>query len=159
MHVSDYAKHRGVSVTAVRKAIQSGRLKKCLTFVNKKPKIANLLVADTEWTSNSVNDALGDRLDKLEQLGIPQVYVSAARAAHAKAERAELELGELQGRLVDADLVRAKYIDAVTHAKTRLLGLAARIKQHVAKLDADDVRAIDALVREALEGLADGDDD
>lgn len=48
-----YAKRRGVSSEAVRKAHSDGRLRESVVMVNGKPKIRDPEVADREWDANT----------------------------------------------------------------------------------------------------------
>lgn len=50
-----YARHRGVSVEAVSKAIRVGRLRKCVVSVNSQPKVSDVELADEEWAANTRN--------------------------------------------------------------------------------------------------------
>ena len=152
--VSAYAKIRGVTHKAVRDAIQSGRLTKSITWHGGKPKIADTEMADKEWDTNT--QSTRGKLSSLADLKVPQIYISQARREYARAQLLELDLQERKGELVPVSEVGAKFVEVVQAAKTKLLGVATRIKQRLPHLTADDVREIDDLLREALEGLADG---
>lgn len=79
-----------------------------------------------------------------------------ARLAKAQADRQELELAVRRGQLVDAQDVRQRFAQLVTAAKTKLLGLPSAAKGRIPTLTVRDVDALDDLVRQALEELADG---
>jgi hypothetical protein len=160
----EYARHRGVSHEAVRRAIGNGRLSGSVVQVNGKPKIRDLATADTEWHANTRANiatmgqplATGGRAAPSARAGVPDLQESRARLEAARADLAELELAERRRDLVPASELTAKYVDVVTAAKTKLLGLSGRIKQRLPHVVDVDIRVIDDLVREALEGLADG---
>lgn len=53
IRITEYARLRGVSDEAVRKAIRSGRLKTCIVEVKGKPWIGDVLLANREWELNT----------------------------------------------------------------------------------------------------------
>ncbi len=81
---------------------------------------------------------------------------AAAIRAEIQVERESLDLARQKSNLVPIAEVREKFFEVVTVAKTKLLGLATRCRQRMPHLSAADVRLIDDLVREALDGLAEG---
>jgi hypothetical protein len=168
-----YAKRRGVSPEAVSKAVESGRLKESVIRVRGAPKIADPDLADREWGSNTrprvdlpptFSPPAGDPQGAPPPPDdVPDYYDSrakreaaAARRETALADLAELDVLERKAELVPAADVSARWVEVVTVAKTKLLGLPTRIKQRLPHISANDVRVIDDLVREALENLADG---
>jgi phage terminase Nu1 subunit (DNA packaging protein) len=159
-----YALHRGVSHTAVQRAIESGRLSGSVVAVNGVPKIRNLATADAEWHANTratiaaMAQPVPPPDDPVEAPAHkpPDLQDSRARLEAARASLAELDLAERRRELVPASEIAAKYEDVVTSAKTKLLGLASRVKQRMPHVVEADIRSIDDLVREALESLADG---
>jgi hypothetical protein len=152
----------------VRRAIGNGRLRESIVTVNGMPKIRDVATADAEWHANTrltvanmgpaVPPAVPPVMGDLEPVarGVPDLQESRARLEAARADLAELELAERRGKLVPADEIAAKYESVVMEAKTKLLGIPTRAKQTLPHLTAEDVLKLDALVREALEGLADG---
>lgn len=95
--------------------------------------------------------------------GVPTYHVSqairaasAARRESAQADLAELELAQLQGKLVDADEAHAEITAHISMAKTRLLGVPTRVAQEVPDLAARVVPVVDRFIREALEELTHG---
>jgi phage terminase Nu1 subunit (DNA packaging protein) len=150
--LSAYAKRRGVSPNAVTKAIQSGRLRESVAMKGARQVIVDVELADREWAANTQSSVRTLRAIA----GMSDIGVSRARFEAARAELAELDLAERKGELVKASDVADKFIEVVGSAKTKLLGLAVRVKQRLPHIAAEDVQVIDDLVREALEGLADG---
>jgi phage terminase Nu1 subunit (DNA packaging protein) len=53
MSLSAYARRRGVSVEAVSKAVERGRLRGSIVMVGGKPKIGDAELADHEWQANT----------------------------------------------------------------------------------------------------------
>jgi hypothetical protein len=53
MSLSAYARRRGVSVEAVSKAVERGRLRGSIVMVDGKPKIGDAELADHEWQANT----------------------------------------------------------------------------------------------------------
>jgi phage terminase Nu1 subunit (DNA packaging protein) len=78
---------------------------------------------------------------------------SRAKREAAMAELAAIEVLEKRAALVPADEVRAKFAEVIGVARTKLLGVPTRCKQRMPHLTSADVRLIDDIVREALEGL------
>jgi phage terminase Nu1 subunit (DNA packaging protein) len=205
--LSAYARRRGVSIPAIQRAIKERRLEASVAMVNGKHKIADVALADREWTERTrparvdrpgqvaaaaalaepvtgpprrvvfVEDEelaadleveAGPRFDDEPEpaadSGIPyhearrRREVEAARREAIKREGEALELALRKGELVPADEARATVVDLFSTVRTKLLGVAARVKQRLPHVAHEDVREIDSLVREALEDLAEGRD-
>jgi hypothetical protein len=76
------------------------------------------------------------------------------RKATADAERAELETGELKGKLIRKDLVADALQRLVTNAGTKLNGLGTKLASQLVGLSAPELKdAIDKAVTEALTEL------
>ena len=80
---------------------------------------------------------------------------AAARREAALADVAELDAGERKGELVSVAEARADVIEMLSVARTKLLGVPARMAQRLPHLAGEVVPVIDGLMREALEELAD----
>lgn len=158
----------GVSRVAVLKAVRGGRLRRSLVWVKGKAKIADLELAAQEWEANTdlseapatvqmqahQRQAAAAR-EPGESLVSPLVEASARERA-AKAKLAELEYARRSGELIPAAEAEARWVEIVTRSRTKLLGLPSKAKQRLPHLTAVDMKALDRLVREALEDLADG---
>lgn len=183
-----YAQLRGYTQEAVRKAIDSGRLKASLVYdVRGKPKIADVELADREWAANTrprIDEPLPNvksksargrarkpapvasepAPDEPETGGEWIDYNEARRRrevenwklAAIERERADLDLAARRGELVEASNVADRWVEAVTAAKTKLLGVPSRLRQRHPDADPAIFRDNDDLIREALEELADG---
>jgi phage terminase Nu1 subunit (DNA packaging protein) len=79
-----------------------------------------------------------------------------ARLAQAQADAQEMKNGQLRGELLPAKDVERLVVDMITNAKTRILGIPAKIAPLAAELS-DPVeiqREVDILVKEVLATLA-----
>ena len=85
---------------------------------------------------------------------IPDYEESRARTEHLKAELLELDRQQKQGLLVPVAEVRLKWIEVITMARTKLMGLPTKAKQRIPELDVTAMDHLDEIVREALEDLA-----
>jgi phage terminase Nu1 subunit (DNA packaging protein) len=171
MSLTAYAKMRGVSVMAVSNAVKTGRLVASVARVNGQPKIRDATLADREWEANTdLSKAPGyvkqrgtDRPagpgrptksdDERVYLGMSLGDASAAEKVW-KARIAEMDFLERSNAVVDAKEMTSKLIDVYTRCRTKLLGIPTRVKQQLPSLSVRDVAAVDALVRETLEELA-----
>ena len=148
-----YAKHRGVVLGAVQKAIKTGRLSHSLTTdARGHKKILSCEAADNEWKVNTreVPDP-GFRIrfddgdpEALADLPIEHVpYQEAHRRleiekwlqAKVKRQSDELDLGKRQGELISVDEARATVIAEYSVLKTRLLGIPTRTRQRAEPAD------------------------
>lgn len=85
---------------------------------------------------------------------IPDYDHSRARTEHLKAELLELERKQKEQILVKAEEVEAKWVEIITLARTKLLGIPTKAKQRIPDLDTDAIGVLDDIVREALEDIA-----
>jgi hypothetical protein len=183
-----YARHRDVSPTAVHRAIESGRLVKCVVrdAAGKFRGITDLALADREWAeSTDLTKAPMSVIVHTEQLGSPaatpgpagadlpepsaavleadserlSLSTATAREKHWKAKTAELDYKKQIGELVDAKEVEARIVDEYSRVRTKMLGVARKAKAQLPHLTREDVTTIDNLIREVLEDLARATDD
>jgi hypothetical protein len=176
MTVRAYARHRGISHTAVQAAIRKGRLAASLKREGKKVSI-DAAVADQEWTANTdltkaptsvkeretahdqppaaarAPDVDGPEPPLEEGLTLSQV---ATAEKYWTARRKKLEYQARATELVPAKDVSDRLAGIFTRCRTKLLGIPAKVKTALPQLSHQDVSVIDRLVREALEELADG---
>jgi len=165
---SKAAQLMGVSVQAVYKAIKEGRL---TAIEDNDGKI--VINGDTlveEWnkksafrrvrTSVSANKNPQNlvvmpptRRSKTKE-AIPDYEESKARTEHLKAELLELDRQAKEKVLVPAAEVELRWVEIVTIARTKLLGLPSKAKQRIPDLDSNAMACLDDIVREALEELA-----
>jgi hypothetical protein len=98
------------------------------------------------------------RLGKTQE-SIPDYDESRARTEHLKAELLELERQQKEGLLVKAEEVELKWVEIVTLARTKIMGIPTKAKQRIPDLDTDAVTMLEDIVRETLEDLAESVDE
>ncbi len=158
-----------MNAMAVTRAIQSGRLVKCvIRDANNNPKITDFEVADREWAENTdLTRAHTDVKAKAaaRAVGLPEAK-EETREEHAtindatakekfwRAKLAEMKFKEAAKELIPASELRRVMVDVFAEVKTKLLGIPSRARQQDPALTVAQVMLIEALVREALEALA-----
>lgn len=85
---------------------------------------------------------------------IPEYEESRARTEHLKAELLELERKQKEALLVPAADIEAKWVEIVTQARTKILGIPTKAKQRIPDLDTDAMSVLEDVVRETLEDLS-----
>lgn len=162
---SQYARHRGVSPAAVAKAVAAGRLRVYLVKTEAgKIRISSAAMADLEWDSTTSASKAPPRPGMATAPLLPltgegdTMSFAAGQAAekHWRAKQAELDYRLAIGELIDAKEIEARMVDDYSNVRTKLLGLPRKVKSSLPHLTREDITAIDALVREALEDLASG---
>jgi hypothetical protein len=168
--LAEFARRRGVSRAAVTQAIRAGRLRDSVGRAGTKPVIMDVDLADREWSAGrpappgvrlaepevTRMPSARSALDEAAAAGVPSVAVSRARFEAVRVAIATMELTLKRGELVPVEEARTAVAEKFVAVRTRLLGLPIRIRQRLPHLSAEDVRVIDALIRETLEELADG---
>lgn len=151
-----YARHRGVALQAVQKAIQTGRIR-TVKDASGKDKI-DPDISDREW---------GETTDASKQRSGPEGSGSASSAsqtyAKARAMReaylaqvAKLTYEEKIGKLVDADTVRTQTFETARVVRDAILNIPNRIAHELAS-ETDPLNVQTLLTTEltkALEELA-----
>jgi hypothetical protein len=163
---TEYAKRRGVSKMTISRAVDRGRL---VNSVVRDPggKFLGILptLADQEWAANSDYTDAPQRApgaDSDPEMGSESDATMGAvsvKEKYWKAKLAELKFKEAAAELIPARDVERKLVDVFTSCKTRLLGIPSRAKQALPHLTVADIGALDVLIREALEELADSGED
>lgn len=151
-----YAKRRGVSHEAVRKAVKTGRI----VLINGK---VDPEVADIQWARNTNTDQAtrgnGGRLPAGYEAGSiaglmlggaesaaprasggglepsgdnPRFMDAKTRSELARAELFELELAQKRGDLVNAEAIRRATFEKARIARDALMGLPARLAPQLA---------------------------
>ena len=87
---------------------------------------------------------------------LPDYNESRARTEWLKAELMELERAEKEGELVRADEVSKAWGDLVAITRTKMMAVPSKAKQRIPEIPADAFVALEEIVREALEDLANG---
>ncbi len=149
-----YATHRGCSKAAVSKAIKRGRLKGSVVLVGGQPKIADVELADREWTQNTDQSrtTVPSAPPTKKKVSAPPAAPNAASSAasqqrlreEAPAERPERKPGEAAPPLNPED--RWNVTDATAEErKWKALRAEIQYKQELGELiEAKDVEAVQA---------------
>ena len=161
-----YAKHRGVSLAAVLKAISEERIKASVRRKGPGYQI-DVAQADVEWQQNTdsgqgapahaknrqdQHDTAGD---SEPEDGEPITYAQA-RAQHErfKARLAQLELEQREGKLVEADAVKRESFRTARLVRDALLNLPDRIAAELAN-ETNQFKVHQRLVSEIRRALED----
>jgi phage terminase Nu1 subunit (DNA packaging protein) len=156
LSLREYARRRGCTLRAVQNAIKTTRLNASIVLVDGLSKIGDPELADREWAANT---------DQTRRAGAaaPAPGHDGAGAdddssedtfAHWKAKKMRLDYEKAAGALVNAAEMQAAMADDYSMVRTKLLGLASKAKQRLPHLTLSDLATLDAIVREALEELA-----
>lgn len=84
---------------------------------------------------------------------VPDYNESRAKTEYEKSLLLEIERRQKEGQLVERDSVIATWGQLITSAKGKLLGVPTTVRQRIPHLSAEEADLIDAVIREALEGL------
>lgn len=153
----EYARRRGVTLRAVQKAVESGRV----SLV--KDEKGNLKVdpeaADKQWRDGtdpakqrSPNNLSGD-----EDNNSASTYSKARAMREAyMARMAKIDFEERSGKLVESDKVQVEWQKIVTTAKSRLLAVPSKIRARIPHMTVADIATIEEEIREALVELSGG---
>lgn len=160
-----YARRRGVSHTAVRKAIETGRLSRAVVREDGKPPRIDGDVADLEWRAQT------DQAQQREPNGQPSLFpdgrtrgqrgseegLSFARVRAVReginAQLAQIELDRERGRLVEREDVRAEAFETARRVRDRLLGVPVRLGPVVASKT--DPTECELLIRTEIDAALD----
>jgi hypothetical protein len=173
-----YARHRGVTLRAVQKAIESGRIETVLDEKGK-PKI-DPAAADLRWQAQAdpakqrkpepkapppvvvapktapIDDQDDDPPTTDGEVGENDYYKARAKREAYRAEVEKLSYLERAGELVDAAQVQSSWQKIITTAKTRLLSVPSKARIRIPHLTLDDIATIEEEIRDALEELSQG---
>lgn len=162
---SAYAKHRGVSLQAVVKAINEGRLVDSVVQSEAGRYKIDPAKADREWSENT-DDLTGAPAHMANQGDLPPesagdseepMTYAQARAQHErfKARLAQLELEQREGKLVEAEEVKREAFRVARIVRDALLNLPDRVAGELAA-EANQFKVHQRLsneIRRALEDL------
>jgi len=164
MTISEYARHRGCSHEAVRKAIDRGRIpteldpkgkrhlidpveaNKCWDQNTNKAKqkggaaVRKKYVKDTSESDSKSED--DEEPESEESKALPRYNESLKKKEYYKAEMARLEYEEKHGTLVKAEEVKKAAFDSARKLRERLYNIPDRLSQILAvESDPDRVHA------------------
>lgn len=144
LSIRAYAKHRGVTEGAVRKAIKTGRITK-----NENGKI-NATLADQQWDKNSdpaqVNSKPAETFENTETPAInsgPSYQQSRAIREAYNARMAKIQFEKETGKLISVDQVRVEAFNMARNTRDRILNVPDRvIPMLVGKTDIKEMKQI-----------------
>jgi hypothetical protein len=84
---------------------------------------------------------------------VPEYNESRAKTEYEKSLILEMDRRQKEGQLVERESVLATWGQLITSAKGKLLGVPTTVRQRIPHLSAEEADLIDAVIREALEGL------
>ena len=167
MSIREYARHRGASHTAVRKALQAGRIQQEADGGIDPER------ADAAWANNTrssvetprqpahqvetLPDSMPERQVSGNAPGTPDYNKARAVKEFYAARLAKLEFEEREGKLVNIDEINVQHFNRARRLRDRLLMIPRRLAaQLAAETDTRSVEEIlDGAIREALEEMAD----
>lgn len=171
MTLNKYARHRGISTTAVRKAIREGRI----TAKKKKrgrgyEYMIDPDVVDRQWAENTdeskpLNSVSRDPQHRTNPdnpkvpIGDQQIGASYAKARAARegyqARLVKLEYEEKSGKLVNADEVKVANFNAARIARDTLMNIPDRLAPVLAgKNDSNEIhKLLSEEIKRTLEEL------
>jgi|LakMenE01Jun11ns_1017448.scaffolds.fasta_scaffold9756476_1 hypothetical protein len=85
---------------------------------------------------------------------VPDYNESRAKTEYEKSLLLEIERRQKEGQLVERESVVNTWAQLINSAKTKLLGVRTACRQRIPHLTAEEAEIIDALIRDAMEGLA-----
>jgi phage terminase Nu1 subunit (DNA packaging protein) len=172
---AEAARILGISAPAVNQAVRQGRIK-VVVDENGKKRIDGATLAEDYRRKTQTKKTTGHKaIKQAEREGLPQIaespgsgrisrtaeYIpdydeSRARTEHLKAELLELDRKQKQGLLVPMADVQTKWVEIVSVAKTKILGIPSKAKQRIPELDSAAMSCLEDIIYEALEDLASG---
>jgi phage terminase Nu1 subunit (DNA packaging protein) len=175
---SEAARILGITPPSVHAAVAKGRLKIVLDEKGRKRIDTSTLAEDYRKSTQTRNTTAHKRVKELEasqshpkvprpvnapkseprisrtQEYIPDYDESRARTEYLKAELLELDRQTKAGKLVPVEDVEAKWVEIITLARGKMLGIPTKAKQRIPDLDSAAMACLDDIVRETLEDLA-----
>ena len=161
---ADLAKLKGVSRSAVSQKKRAGILNDAIVNVNGKDLLnkddalrlweTNMVPHYSKLTKVTEKENGGVLVGKVEQEEIPDFNTSRSKREAMMARLAEIDVEEREKVLVPSAEVEASWIQLVTIAKTKVLGIPTKAKQRIPDLDKNAMSLLDEIVHETLEDLA-----
>lgn len=138
MTAREYAKARGISHTAVNKAIKSGRLSAALVSQEGRSTIIDSDVADREWPRGEkeiMRDQYAPKAgeDRVTVDKVASTYQQSRAAREAfQAKLAKLEFEQKSGKVVNAEEVRAEAFKIARFVRDAMLNIPDRLAAELA---------------------------
>jgi len=155
---SEAARLKNVSPQAVYKAINQGRVTPVVDNDGKVMLDKDAFETDWEKTYHPNQMKKANNYHKPRQKAvisdIPAYEESRARTEHLKAELLDIERKQKEQQLVDSKQVQAKWLEVISIAKNKVLGIPSKAKQRIPELDVSAMNCLEDIVRESLEEIA-----
>jgi hypothetical protein len=98
-------------------------------------------------------EPVSERITRAVSDDVPEYNESRAKTEYEKSLILEMDRRQKEGQLVERESVLATWGQLITSAKGKLLGVPTTVRQRIPHLTAEEADLIDAVIREALEGL------
>ncbi len=149
LSIKDYALHRSTSITAVRKAIKSGRI-----TLNKNNKLDSN-VADRQWLDNTDPAKQRKEANEASSYG-PNYHQSRAIKEAYNARLTKLQFEKESKKLISVDEVKISSFNAGRMVRDRILNIPDRVIPNlIGKTDIFEMKEIlKAELLKALEELS-----
>ena len=125
------ARRRGVSLTAVQKAIRSGRLRKSVGHDARGPFIVNVALADREWATGATKPANGGGRGHAAAVGprpaAGTLVEAQLRLADQRADSLQLANQRKRGEVLDAAEVERERFQLARTLRDRILNVPDRL--------------------------------
>ena len=155
---SEAARLKNVTPQAVYKAINQGRVTPVVDNDGKVMLDKDAFETDWEKTYHPNQIKKSNNYHKPRQKpiisDIPAYEESRARTEHLKAELLDIERKQKEQQLVDSKQVQAKWLEVISIAKNKVLGIPSKAKQRIPELDVSAMNCLEDIVRESLEEIA-----
>ena len=155
---SEAARLKNVTPQAVYKAINQGRVTPVVDNDGKVMLDKDAFETDWEKTYHPNQMKKAKNYHKPRQKAvisdIPAYEESRARTEHLKAELLDIERKQKEQQLVDSKQVQAKWLEVISIAKNKVLGIPSKAKQRIPELDVSAMNCLEDIVRESLEEIA-----
>ena len=155
---SEAARLKNVTPQAVYKAINQGRVTPVVDNDGKVMLDKDAFETDWEKTYHPNQMKKANNYHKPRQKAvisdIPAYEESRARTEHLKAELLDIERKQKEQQLVDSKQVQAKWLEGISIAKNKVLGIPSKAKQRIPELDVSAMNCLEDIVRESLEEIA-----
>ena len=156
---SEAARLKNVTPQAVYKAINQGRVTPVVDNDGKVMLDKDAFETDWEKTYHPNQMKKANNYHKPRQKAvitdIPAYEESRARTEHLKAELLDIERKQKEQQLVDSKQVQAKWLEVISIAKNKVLGIPSKAKQRIPELDVSAMNCLEDIVRESVEEIAD----
>ena len=148
---SEAARLKNVTPQAVYKAINQGRVTPVVDNDGKVMLDKDAFETDWEKTYHPNQMKKANNYHKPRQKAvitdIPAYEESRARTEHLKAELLDIERKQKEQQLVDSKQVQAKWLEVISIAKNKVLGIPSKAKQRIPELDVSAMNCLEYIVR------------